>query len=56
VLEDGRRPALDALLGQLIELLRSTGDAVDRTHFVRVAPTFSQVGPAGSQPLIGQAA
>jgi len=53
---DGRRPALDALLERLLELLRRTGEAVDSTHFVHVAPTFSLVGPAGSEPSIGKAA
>lgn len=55
-LEDGRQPALDAFLGQLLELLRRTGDAVDRTHFVHLAPTFALIGPAGSEPSIGRAA
>jgi uncharacterized circularly permuted ATP-grasp superfamily protein/uncharacterized alpha-E superfamily protein len=52
----GRWPALDAFLGRLLELLRQTGEAVDRTHFVHVAPTFSLVGPSGSEPSIGKAA
>jgi uncharacterized alpha-E superfamily protein len=53
---DGRRPALDAFLERLLELLRRAGEAVDRTHFVHLAPTFSLVGPAGSEPSTGQAA
>ena len=53
---NGRRPALGAFLERLLELLRQTGDAVDRTHFVHVSPTFALVGPAGAEPSIGKAA
>ena len=53
---DRRRPALDAFLGQLHHLLLQAGEAVDRTNFVHVSPTFSLVGPAGSEPSIGRAA
>jgi uncharacterized circularly permuted ATP-grasp superfamily protein/uncharacterized alpha-E superfamily protein len=52
----GRRPALDGFLMHLLELLRRTGETVDRTHFVHLAPTFSLVGPAGAEPSIGKAA
>ncbi len=54
--DGARRPALDAFLGRLLKLLERTGDAVDRGHFVHVAPTFSLVGPAGSEPSIVRAA
>jgi hypothetical protein len=37
-------------------LLWQAGDAVDATHFVHVAPTFSLVGTAGSEPTMGRAA
>jgi uncharacterized circularly permuted ATP-grasp superfamily protein/uncharacterized alpha-E superfamily protein len=50
------RPALDAFLQAMIERLLRTADAVDRAHFVHVTPTFSLLGPAGSEPWIGQAA
>ena len=53
---DGRRLALDAFLEHLLGLLHRAGEAVDGTHFVHVAPTFSLVGPAGAEPSIGQAA
>lgn len=54
--EDGGRPELEAFLDQMLGLLRQTGEAVDRTHFVHISPTFALVGPAGSQPSIGKAA
>ncbi len=54
--EDGHRPALDSFLDQLLELLLRTGEAVDQAYFVHVPPTFSLVGPAGSEPSIGRAA
>jgi uncharacterized alpha-E superfamily protein len=54
-LEDNRREQLEATLSELLDLLRRAGDAVDRTHFVHLVPTFSLVGPAGAEPSIGQA-
>jgi uncharacterized circularly permuted ATP-grasp superfamily protein/uncharacterized alpha-E superfamily protein len=54
--ENGRRPALDALLAQLQERLLAAGEAVDRHHFVHTVPTFASVGPAGAEPSIGRAA
>jgi uncharacterized alpha-E superfamily protein len=52
----GRRPALDAFLGSVMDKLLRAGDAVDAAHFVHVAPTFSLIGPAGAEPSIGRAA
>jgi uncharacterized alpha-E superfamily protein len=54
--DDGRRPALDEFLSSMLDRLRGAGEAVDRAHFVHVAPTFSLVGPAGAEPSIGRAA
>lgn len=54
--DDGSRPALDAFLAHLQDRLLRAADAVDRNHFVHVLPTFSLVGPAGSEPSIGRAA
>jgi uncharacterized alpha-E superfamily protein len=51
----GRRPALAVLLRDLLDLLSQIGEAVDSQHFVHLTPTFSLVGPAGSEPSIGQA-
>jgi uncharacterized circularly permuted ATP-grasp superfamily protein/uncharacterized alpha-E superfamily protein len=53
---DGRRVELDAMLSRQLDLLVRAGDAVDRTHFVHLVPTFSLVGPAGAEPSIGKAA
>ena len=53
---DGRRPALATLLGDLLDLLSQIGEAVDSQHFVHLTPSFSLVGPAGSEPSIGRAA
>jgi uncharacterized circularly permuted ATP-grasp superfamily protein/uncharacterized alpha-E superfamily protein len=50
------RVALATLLGGLHRQLSDAADAVDRAHFVHVAPTFSLVGPAGAEPSIGRAA
>ncbi len=44
----GRRPALDAFLAALGDKLLATAQAVDRSHFVHLAPQWSLVGPAGS--------
>ncbi|HYB27561.1 MAG TPA: circularly permuted type 2 ATP-grasp protein [Solirubrobacteraceae bacterium] len=55
-LEDNRRVELDATVSALLDLLLRVGDAVDRTHFVHVVPTFSLLGPAGAEPSIGKAA
>ena len=55
-LQDGARCALDAELARLVDLLVRTGDAVDRTHFIRLGPTFALVGPAGTEPSMGKAA
>jgi hypothetical protein len=41
---DGRRPALDAVLSNLLELLYHTADAIDTDHFVRLLPQHSLVG------------
>jgi len=49
---DGRRPELDAFLARMQESLVRAGDAVDAAHFVHLLPTFSQLGPAGSEPSI----
>ncbi|HEX3802100.1 MAG TPA: circularly permuted type 2 ATP-grasp protein [Solirubrobacteraceae bacterium] len=49
---DGSRPALSALLEELVERLLAAGAAVDAGHFVHTAPTFSLVGPAGTEPSI----
>jgi uncharacterized circularly permuted ATP-grasp superfamily protein/uncharacterized alpha-E superfamily protein len=54
--EGGRRPELERFLIALLERLRAAGDAVDRAHFVHIAPTFSLLGAAGANPSIGQAA
>jgi uncharacterized circularly permuted ATP-grasp superfamily protein/uncharacterized alpha-E superfamily protein len=54
--EGDRRAALAGLLDRLHGLLWQAGDAVDATHFVHVAPTFSLVGTAGSEPTMGRAA
>jgi uncharacterized circularly permuted ATP-grasp superfamily protein/uncharacterized alpha-E superfamily protein len=51
-LPDGSRPALSALLDQLFERLLAAGAAVDAEHFVHTAPSFSLVGPAGTEPAI----
>ncbi|MGO9899539.1 MAG: circularly permuted type 2 ATP-grasp protein [Solirubrobacteraceae bacterium] len=51
-----RRPALGALLRALLDLLTQIGEAVDAEHFVHLTPTYSLVGPAGSEPTIGKAA
>ena len=53
---DGRRPALQALLGNLLALLTRVGDAVDAQHFVHLTPTVALLGPAGSEPSIVKAA
>jgi hypothetical protein len=53
---DGRREALDLFLSDLLDRLLRVGEAVDRTHFVRLVPTFSLLGAAGAEPSIGQAA
>jgi uncharacterized circularly permuted ATP-grasp superfamily protein/uncharacterized alpha-E superfamily protein len=50
----GRRTALEALLERLRELLLRAGSAVDSSHFPHTAPTFSLVGPAGTEPSIVQ--
>jgi uncharacterized circularly permuted ATP-grasp superfamily protein/uncharacterized alpha-E superfamily protein len=50
----GRRPALESLLERLLELLLRTGGAVDSSHFPHTAPTFSLLGPAGTEPSIVQ--
>ncbi len=52
---DGHRPALVALLARLRELLLGVGDEVDRTHFLHTMPTYSLLGPAGAEPMIGRA-
>jgi uncharacterized circularly permuted ATP-grasp superfamily protein/uncharacterized alpha-E superfamily protein len=41
---DGTRPALDALLTRLLELLYGTADAIDTDHFVRLLPQRSLLG------------
>jgi hypothetical protein len=51
-LPDGTRPALSQLLDQLVGTLLSAGAAVDQAHFVHTAPTFSLLGPAGTEPSI----
>jgi uncharacterized circularly permuted ATP-grasp superfamily protein/uncharacterized alpha-E superfamily protein len=53
---DGERIELKAFLDGLGERLRETGDAVERAHFARVAPTFALLGPRGANPSIGRAA
>jgi uncharacterized alpha-E superfamily protein len=42
---DGHRPALDALLADLSDLLLRAGGAVDRTHFSRALPQQRLSGP-----------
>jgi uncharacterized circularly permuted ATP-grasp superfamily protein/uncharacterized alpha-E superfamily protein len=54
--ESGRRPELERFLASLSERLQAAGDAVDRAHFVHVAPTYALIGAAGANPSIGRAA
>ena len=54
--DDGRRPALDAFLGHVEDLLMRAAGAVGDAHFVHLLPAFSLVGPAGTEPSIGRAA
>jgi uncharacterized alpha-E superfamily protein len=49
----GRRPALEAHLARLVELLLRTGLAVDAGHFPHTVPTYALVGAAGAEPTIG---
>ena len=51
-----RRPALEAHLERLVELLLAAGLAVDSGHFPHTPPTFALVGAAGAQPSIGTGA
>ncbi len=51
-----RRPALEAHLGRLVELLLAAGLAVDSGHFPHTSPTFALVGAAGAEPTIGTGA
>jgi uncharacterized alpha-E superfamily protein len=53
---DGRRPELDAFLARMQESLVRAGDGVDAAHFVHLLPSFSQLGPAGSEHSIVTAA
>jgi uncharacterized alpha-E superfamily protein len=50
--EHGGRPALQKLLGDLVERLLAAGEAVDSEHFVHTAPTVSLVGATGTWPAI----
>ena len=49
------RPRLQGFLDELHERLSAAAEAVDRTHFTHVGPTYSLVGPAGAQPSTGRA-
>jgi len=51
--EAGRRPALDAFLGELQDLLSAAADAIDRTHFAHLLPQWSLVGAAGAESSQG---
>jgi hypothetical protein len=42
--DDGRRPALDAFLARLIELLCMAADAIDTTHFTHLPPQRAMRG------------
>jgi uncharacterized alpha-E superfamily protein len=50
--EHGGRPALEQLLGDLVDRLLAAGQAVDSEHFVHTAPTVSLVGATGTSPAI----
>ena len=50
--EHGNRPALQKLLDDLVGCLLAAGHAVDSTHFVHTAPTFSRLGTSGTWPAI----
>jgi len=49
----GRRPALEAFLGELQELLSGAADALDQTHFTHLLPQWSLVGAAGAESSQG---
>jgi uncharacterized alpha-E superfamily protein len=42
----GERPALDAFLAEILDLLLRAGEAVDRVHFVSLPPQRQLAGPA----------
>ena len=49
-------PELVTFLSDLHGQLSAAADAVDRAHFIHVTPSYSQLGPAGSEPSFGRAA
>jgi uncharacterized alpha-E superfamily protein len=49
------RPHLQGFLDELHERLSAAAEAVDRTHFTHVGPTYSLIGPAGAEPSTGRA-
>jgi uncharacterized circularly permuted ATP-grasp superfamily protein/uncharacterized alpha-E superfamily protein len=53
---NGWRPELAELLTTISGKLLEVGAAVDRTHFIHTPPSFSLVGPAGTEPSFGRAA
>jgi uncharacterized circularly permuted ATP-grasp superfamily protein len=53
--ENGWRPELAALITTISGKLLEVGAAVDSTHFIHTQPSFSLVGPAGTEPSFGRA-
>jgi uncharacterized alpha-E superfamily protein len=49
-------PELVTFLSDLHRQLSAAADAVDRAHFIHVTPSYSLLGPAGSEPSFGRAA
>jgi uncharacterized circularly permuted ATP-grasp superfamily protein/uncharacterized alpha-E superfamily protein len=54
--QNGWRPALAELITTISGMLLDAGAAVNSTHFPHIQPSFSLVGPAGSEPTFGRSA